>query len=228
MACRKGGREMMNGIKEYPAPWTLHGKGYIFLYRFKKDYVERSGNIPEYLKDSFIGGFGSVMLVDYESSEAGPYGELLFIPGKFRFNGRKLDTISKIYVSTMESVVNGRANWGIPKEKADFSFEKSGDNEEKAIVSVGGKTAAEFTVKSGKLAFPVSTKLLPFPLIQQYEGKNYYTDFFGTGKGHLANLKDIKIDPNLFPDISCCRPIAVIRVDPFEITFPEAKIEDVR
>ena len=130
---------MMNGIKEYPAPWMLHGKGYIFLYRFKKDFVERSGNIPEYLKDSFIGGFGSVMLVDYESSEAGPYGELLFIPGKFRFNGRKLDTISKIYVSTMESVVNGRANWGIPKEKADFSFEKSGDDEEKAIVSVGGK-----------------------------------------------------------------------------------------
>ena len=80
MACRKGGTEMMNGIKEYPAPWTLHGKGYIFLYRFKKDFVERSGNIPEYLKDSFIGGFGSVMLVDYESSEAGPYGNFFSSP----------------------------------------------------------------------------------------------------------------------------------------------------
>ena len=34
-------------------------------------------------------------LVDYAESNAGPYGELLFIPGKFRFGGKKLDTISK-------------------------------------------------------------------------------------------------------------------------------------
>ena len=37
----------------------------------------------------------------------------------------------------------------------------------------------------------------------------------------------MKIDPALFPDVSVCHPIAVIRVDPFNITFPEAKIENV-
>ena len=218
---------MDNSIKSFPAPWDLHGHGYIFIYRFRKGFIEKHGRVPEFLRGSFAGGFGSVMLVDYESSNAGPYGELLFIPGKFRFGGKKLDNISKIYVSTMESVVNGRANWGIPKEKAEFSFEKESGNTEKATVTADGKIAAEFTLKSGRFFFPVSTKLLPFPLVQQHEGKYYFTNFFGKGRGHFAKVKDIKIDPELFPDVSLCRPIAVIRVDPFDITFPEAKIENV-
>ena len=216
---------MENEVRAYPAPWNLRGKGYIFLYKFKKDFVAQNGNVPAFLDGAFAGGFGSVMLVDYEESNAGPYGELLFIPGKFRFRGKKLDTISRIYVSTMESVVNGRANWGIPKEKADFSFEETDGGEEKVTVTVGGKIAAAFTLRSGRLSFPVSTKLLPFPLVQQYEGKHYFTDFFGKGKGHLAKMTDIQIDPALFPDVSVCRPIAVIRVEPFSITFPRAKIE---
>ncbi len=217
---------MENEVKAYPAPWNLRGKGYIFLYKFKKDFVKQSGNVPAFLDGAFAGGFGSVMLVDYEESNAGSYGELLFIPGKFRFGVKKLDTISKIYVSTMESVVNGRANWGIPKEKADFSFEETDSGTEKVTVTAGGKTAAEFTLHSGKFSFPVSTNLLPFPLVQQYERKHYFTDFFGKGTGHFSTITDMKIDPALFPDVSACRPIAVIRVDPFHITFPEAKIEN--
>ena len=216
---------MDNEVKAYPAPWDLRGKGYIFLYKFNKDFVEQNGNIPSFLDGAFAGGFGSVMLVDYEESNAGPYGELLFIPGKFRFGGKKLNTISKIYVSTMESVVNGRENWGIPKEKADFSFEETDGGAEKITITVDGRIASEFTLRSGKLSFPVSTKLLPFPLVQQYEGMHYFTDFFGKGKGHFSKIVDMKIDPALFPDISGCRPIAVIRVETFNITFPEAKIE---
>ena len=218
---------MENEIKAYPAPWDLQGKGYLILYKFKRGFVEQNGCVPKFLAGSFSGGFGSVMLVDYKESNAGPYGELLFIPGKFRFGGKKLDTISKIYVSTMESVVNGRVNWGIPKEQAEFSFEEIDDGTEKATVTVDGKIAAEFTLKSGKFSFPVSTKLLPFPLVQQYNGKHYFTDFFGKGKGRLAKIAGIKINSALFPDVSLCRPIAVIRVDPFQITFPEAKIENI-
>ena len=216
---------MENETKRFPAPWNLRGKGYILLYRFKKEFVMQNGNVPEFLNGGFAGGFGSVMLVDYEESDAGPYGELLFIPGKFRFGGKKLDTISKIYVSTMESVENGRANWGIPKEKATFSFDRIDNKTEKATITVDGRTAAEFTLKSGGPSFPVSTKLLPFPLVQKSEGKLYFTNFFGKGKGRLTKVKGLRIDPALFPDVSLCRPIAVIRVEPFNITFPVARIE---
>lgn len=217
---------MNRQINTYPAPWNLQGKGYIFIYKFKKTFVEKSGNIPDFLKNRFCGGFGSVMLVDYEKSDAGPYGELLFIPGKFHFGRKKLDTISRIYVSTMESVINGRANWGIPKEKADFTFEKSDENTEKATISVNGTTAAEFIIKTGKLSFPVSTKLLPFPLVQKHDGRLYFTNFSGKGKGHLAKVMSLKIDPTLFPDVSVCRPIAAVRVDPFDITFPKAIVSN--
>ena len=216
---------MENSVPAFPAPWNLQGHGYIFLYRFPENFVETYGSVPDFLKGNFAGGFGSVMLVNYESSNAGPYGEWLFIPGKFRFRGKKLDTISKIYVSTMESVVNGRANWGIPKEKADFRFETLSENREAVTVSVDGKTAARFVLRSRSLPFPVNTKLLPFPLVQKQDGRLFYTDFFGKGMGRFAKVEEMAIDPALFPDVSLCRPLAVLKVDPFSITFPKAVIK---
>ncbi len=208
----------------YPAPWTLSGKGYILLYRFTKTFVEENANLPEFLKGCFAGGFGALMLVDYSTSDAGPYGELLFIPGKFKHQGKKLNTISKIYVSTMASVENGRRNWGIPKERADFTFQSTGPHTEKVSIFSGESTIAEFTLESGKLAFPVNTKLFPFPLVQYHEGKYYYTTFQGRGTGKLAKLKGVRINPQLFPDVSGFQPVAAMKVEPFKITFPVATV----
>lgn len=214
---------MENSVERYPAPWNLRGRGYIILYRFKKNFVENSCNVPSFLKDKFVGGFGTMMLVDYSESNAGPYKELLFIPGKFYFNNKKLDIISKIYVSTNESVYNGRQNWGIPKELADFDY---GDN--RIIVSKDNQKILDISVRSNKLAFPVNTKLLPFPLVQEYDNKYFYTNFFGKGIGHFAHIDKININGELFPDISEIRPIVAIKVDPFSITFPEAKVETIK
>lgn len=215
---------MSEDIKSYPAPWNLKGYGYIFIYRLKKDFVNQSGNVPSFLKGKYTGGFASLMIANYQKSNAGPYGELLFIPGKFNFNGKKLNTISKIYVSTSESVVNGRKNWAIPKERADFSFEEISKNTEKIIISLENKTIAEFFIKHNRFKFPVTTKLLPFPLVQQYENRYFFTNFFGKGKGQLAKIKTIKINSELFPDLSKCKPIVGIKVKPFNITFPKAEI----
>lgn len=219
-----GGKKM---TATFSAPWKLKGKGYILIYKFKKEFIQNYGNVPKFLKDKYSGGFGSVMLVDYTESNAGSYGELLFIPGKFKFREKKLDTISKIYVSTMESVDNGRNNWGIPKEQGDFKFEKVDENTEHVSINVGGKLVAEFKFKSGTMVFPVNTKLLPFPLVQEYKDKYYYTSFVGKGLGRFAKTREININPELFPDISLCKPIAVIKVEPFSITFPKAVVEDI-
>lgn len=213
-----------NSVRSVPAPWSLQGHGYILLYRFRKGFVEQQGAVPAFLQGKFAGGFGSVMLVDYASSDAGPYGELLFIPGKFRFGKKRLDTISRIYVSTQASVVNGRANWGIPKEQADFRFEQPDAHTETASVAVNGVTAARFSFRFAGPRFPVSTKLLPFPLVQESAGKHYFTRFSGSGMGQFAKISDLEIGSELFPNVSACRPIAVIRVDPFRITFPKAEI----
>lgn len=77
--------------------------------------------MPGSLRASFVGGYGALMLVDYSESNCGPYRELLLIPGSFRVRDKTLASISRIFVSTTESLASGRRNWGIPKELADFS-----------------------------------------------------------------------------------------------------------
>lgn len=213
-------------MNNYPAPWDLSGYGYILLYRFGTEFANQQG--PDFLKGKAVAGFGSVMLVNYETSNCGPYGELLIIPGKYNYNGEKLHTISRIYVSSQDSVENGRANWGIPKELAKFTFEPLSKGLERVTVTTGASPDStpifEATFKSGIVPFPVNTALLPFPLLQHLEGKAYQTTFKGRGTGRLAEMTDLKINKKRFPDLTGVRPIAIIRVAPFHITFPMAKI----
>ena len=213
-------------MNNYPAPWNLEGYGYILLYRFDTNFANKQA--PDFLKKKAIPGFGSVMLVNYETSNCGPYGELLIIPGKYDHHNDKLHTISKIYVSSQDSVNNGRINWGIPKEHAHFNFETLPGRLEKVTITSSGspdsKPIFEATFKSGRIPFPVNTSLLPFPLVQQYHNKEYRTTFKGKGTGRLATMVDLTINPEMFPGIDSIKPIAVIQVSPFNITFPVAHI----
>ncbi len=76
------------------APWKLTGNGYILLYRFTKAFVAEHGFLADFQKEKFVSSWGAVMLVDYQSSPVGPYHELLFIPGLFSFNKKKVFSIS--------------------------------------------------------------------------------------------------------------------------------------
>ncbi|WP_035355083.1 acetoacetate decarboxylase family protein [Acetobacterium malicum] len=213
-------------MTDYPAPWTLRGYGYILLYRFGTSFANQQA--PEFLTDQAIPGFGSVMLVNYQTSDCGPYGELLVIPGKYQYHQEKKHTISKIYVSSQASVENGRKNWGIPKELAQFNFEPQSDKSEKVTVTNrnNGESSPIFeaSFKTGPIPFPVSTRLLPFPLIQHWDNKAFRTTFSGTGTGRFATMTDLNINENFFPDLGRFKPLAIIKVDPFAITFPAAKI----
>ncbi|GAB3639487.1 acetoacetate decarboxylase family protein [Spirosoma arcticum] len=89
--------------------------------------MRAQGFLAPYQQRAYWGWVGTVMLVDYETSPVGPYQELLFVPGLFRFGDTTSFSIAKIYVSTRASVWNGRQNWGIPKELAHFSFVLNSD-----------------------------------------------------------------------------------------------------
>jgi hypothetical protein len=214
----------MNNI---PAPWNLKGSGYILLYRFPKDFSNQQA--PEFLKGKTVPGFGSMMIVNYDSSDCGPYGELLLISGKYQYRQKKKHTISKIYVSSQSSVDNGRHNWGIPKELANFTFEPVDNQTEKITITKGDGTKAspilEATFSKSWFTFPVSTSLLPFPLVQQLDGKEFQTTFLGKGRGRFAKLTHITINAEQFPDLAHIKPIAIVHVSPFQITFPKAIIE---
>jgi len=48
--------------------------------------------------------------------------------------------------------------------------------------------------------------------------------FKGRGIGRLVTMTDLKINEEMFPDLTGIKPIAVIRVAPFHIMFPVAEI----
>lgn len=179
-------------------PWHLEGSGSIFLFRFEHRPA-------------------LVMLVDYHESPVGPYRELLFLADF---------CIRKIYVSTEESAVNGRANWGIPKEVADFAVERRGRTEH-VHVTLGRRTVADLTVGIGHLPVPVTAALLPRAwrtLVQPWEGRTYMTTLSGRGVVRPARLLKARIEPELFPDLTRGRLLAAVHASRFKLLFPEARV----
>ncbi len=204
-----------------PAPWTLRGEGIILLFRFKKSWVDQAANLPEYLQQKFRGGFGYVMLVDYQESPVGPYKELLFIPGKF--GEEKLQSITTIFVDSEASTLNGRANWAIPKQTADFHWQKE-KGLDRVDVTLNGKPVFQASIRSGGISFPMSTGLLPIRLRQELEDQVLFTQPEGKGWGKLARIQDLEVNPQLFPDIRGIKPLLALKVSPFTLTFPKPSI----
>jgi hypothetical protein len=203
-----------------PAPWTLTGNGIILLYRFSEKWIKENGFLADYQQETFKGIVGSVMLVDYHTSPVGPYRELLFIPGYFKMGGRNTFSISKIYVSSQESVWNGIENWGIPKELADFTIDQPNERTKIFTASLNDQSLFEATVRRGRFSFPFSSSLFPLNITQRLGQDLLLTKPSAKGKAYFANIQDIKIDSSLFPDLSLLRPLAALVVENFEMRFP--------
>ncbi|GAB4126542.1 MAG: hypothetical protein OHK0045_01340 [Raineya sp.] len=208
-----------------PAPWTLQGKGYILLYRFSKEFVERQGFLTNFHKQyEFRGIIGAVMLVDYGSSPVGGYQEILFVPGMFRFAQTTAFNISKIYVSTYESVYNGIKNWGIPKELATFSLEKQSNGFERFEVFRDGKNFFRADLKSFGLPVYVNTAWFPFRFYQPLGEQVLLTKPHGKGWAKFCKAKNIQVNASFFPDISTQKLLAAMLVPHFTMSFPIPQI----
>ena len=210
-------------VLKAPAPWKLKGEGIILIFKFNKDWVENHAHLPKHLVGKFRGGLGYVMLVDYHESPVGPYRELLIIPGKFRKT--KMQAITKIYVDSEASTLNGRKNWGIPKETLPFVWTKE-QGRDIIGIKFGEKEVFSVEITHGGLSFPVSTSLLPIRLCQTLDKVKYYTKPFGSGWGKLAKIKNLAINPDFFPDFSGIKPLMAVKVNPFSIHFPEPTYGD--
>ncbi len=207
-----------------PAPWTLQGQGYILLYRFKRDFLEAQGFLGDFHRGKLRYALGAVMLVDYQDSNVGPYKELLFIPGMFDFAGKKAFSITKIYVSSADSVYNGIENWGIPKELADFKIENTAQGITHWQAAQQGKTFFDIRLKSRSFSFPITTSLLPFTFYHPLRGQTLITKPSGKGKAYWSSVEHLEIDAAFFPDFSQYKPLAALQVQNFVMKFPPAKI----
>jgi hypothetical protein len=116
-------------LQDFPAPWTLKVED-SWILPFSYDsrthcIIQKSQSDRDFARS----GLGTVMIVKYVSSDAGPYDEIIFLtPTSFpKIHGEWIPPyrLPIIYVSTEASLRNGRKNWGIRKELANFTWSKS-------------------------------------------------------------------------------------------------------
>lgn len=221
-------------ILTVPAPWDLTGEGFILVYKFPKEFIQKNGFLADYQKENFEGGFGTVICVNYTSSNVGPYFELLFIPGVINLKKVNLQkirsgfTISKIYVSTQSSVDNGIANWGIPKELADFQWNKVDVHNTEIKVSIGNDVFFEINFRRNALKFPINTAFIPLKIIQKL-GENFLlTKPKAKGWSSFVKLNSLKVNSAFFPPVNQLKPILVTSISKFKMVFPEAIVSETQ
>jgi hypothetical protein len=207
-----------------PAPWTLTGSGFVLLYRFPAGFINQYGQMADYQLNGFKGLIGAVMLVDYKASDVGPYQELLFIPGMFKLANKWAFSISKIYVSTYESLWNGVENWGIPKELADFQISYNG-SETIFETGLNQKTFFKAAINDFGMKFPISTQYLPtVKIVQQWKSGLLQTSPQAKGSVRFCKLMEIKADPLFFPPLDHVKPLLCLSIKDFSMIFPVARI----
>ena len=216
-----------------PAPWELRASGYIFVLKAGSAQFDASPFTPASLRDARTGPFAYVMFVDYAQTPVGPYRELLFIPGAFRYPDRKCFTVTAIYVSSAASVVNGRRNWGLPKELAEFEVEYGigGERVDRVRMSVAGRPAAELTLRHYPFGIPLIGDLVPSGLrtLRQTRDGNRFT-FAPTARApmRVARVLEARIDSERFPAFTPDDVFAAVKLPKVELSFPEAQVEPAR
>ncbi len=211
-----------------PAPWQLTGTGYVMAVRLPERQLDQDCFLDESLRASRLGKIAYVMFVDYQTADCGPYRELLFIPGSCLFSGKRCLTISKIYVSSLSSVVNGARNWGIPKEHCEFDVRYGADGIDRVRAIKHGKVFADLHFTNSGMRLPVHTSLAPArfrTLGQQRNGLTFiYTP---RASGHLrrAALLSAEVDPAHFPDFTRGKHLLTCRISDFCMQFPPAAIQ---
>jgi len=223
---------MLPDVPRCPAPWKLRGSAWIVALKLPPGAPARDAFLPQGLAGQGRGLAAYLMYVDYVQSDCGPYRELLFIPGAFPFgDGRRHLTISRILVSTWDSVVNGRDNWGIPKDRADFEVEQGldGGRADRVRVLSEGRELCELRLATLRFApsLPVPGGLLPArlrTLAQSFRGRTYYYAPAAGGRARPGRLLSWRFDAELFPDLAAAPVLAAFKIESFRMTFPVADV----
>ncbi|HEX4878792.1 MAG TPA: acetoacetate decarboxylase family protein [Limnobacter sp.] len=211
-----------------PAPWQLHGNGLIVLLKNSTERALADPAIDKAMVPHLRSHYAVLMLVNYEQSNVGPYQELLYIPGSALIDGRRHLTISNIWVSSQASVDNGRRNWGIPKQLANFNWQTQPDGGQRVRVEHAGQTLIDLRYHGKGWACPVHTAFVPGfmrTLVQSLDGQRYVYTPSAKGRCKLASIQQLSTPSSLFPNIQASHVIAAFEANHFQMTFPVAQVQ---
>ncbi len=139
----------------YPcAPWTLKGRAVQTLHaintRRVRSLVPSGLAIVEVLPGKTLGG---VYCAKYGVGSSLLYSELIVVCALVRHKMQFGAWISHIYVDHPDSVAGGREIWGLPKELAEFTWEK--DDRDRVRVRQGDRLLCSLDFSLQTLRVPV-------------------------------------------------------------------------
>lgn len=213
--------------KMIAVPWTLTGNGYIMLFKFPKPFILEHGFLAERFLDGLYGNVGAIIFADYLTSNAGPYQELFFIPGKLHYQHHKLYTVSKNFVSDQAGIESSLNNWGIIKDLASFQLTSEGKGLDNIKVTQNGIPVIDITIKTSQsdLTFPLRTFFRPLSMVQHHDGKTFRFNIHGKSSGKFAQILKVDVNPELFPNFAFFKHLAIIKISKFRLKLPIAKIK---
>lgn len=153
----------------YPStPWTLRGYALPTLQLIELEQVRPL--IPSQLEIvSVLPGktLGGVYVSFYDSSSVLQYSELIVVAALVRHAQQWGSWISHIYVDDADSVAGGREIWGLPKELAEFSWEKSNNGYQQCVtVSQRERTLCRLSYNQPGMSLPVPFSFSHFSVIR--------------------------------------------------------------
>ncbi|GAA6620948.1 acetoacetate decarboxylase family protein [Scytonema sp. NUACC26] len=129
----------------YPqAPWILNGYAFLTGHLINIERVRHS--IPKELEIiAVLPGktLGGIYISYYGKGSELEYSELIVVPALVGYQGKVGGWVSHIYVDNPESVAGGREIWVLPKEMAEFNWEKG----ERITVRQGNRTLCTLNYK---------------------------------------------------------------------------------
>ncbi len=104
---------------------------------------------------------------------------------------------------------------------------KGNDSDVVVLTTTDQQPIAHIEFQARGFKFPISTALIPKrlrTLVQDWQGKRFYTAPEAKGQAYLATVKNWSFDPVYFPDLSQTKVISAIKIKDLAMVFPIAEV----
>ncbi len=205
--------------------FRLRGSAFALLYRLPREALLASRAVPDEARDGFRGGTSALLLADYESSDLGPHREVLFVPGRFACEAGSFHSVTRGWVSSGAVAARGLPSWGLRRELAEVTIERSGPVHRVTLSRPDRSPIAAFTLRAGRLGVPVTADLLPAArrtILQRVEGGGLLTTLAGRASLGPARVESVRVFCDDLPDLSRIQPVMAVRLEGLSLALPEA------
>jgi hypothetical protein len=210
------------GIARVQPPWFLRGDAFLVLTISPTETNLADAAISNEMAGIYNNLFNVMVVADYRESPIGPFRELAYIPGRFRFAfDEERMSITRSYATTEAGVLNRRAHWGVPTEFAEIVTKREPSDHEH--FSVGQGKVADFSFECFGPSVPLNGKVIPPALRSFGQLRDDMTLLYTlgiTGTMRAARFIPHSFDASRFPDMTKRQLVVSIKVSDFLAEFP--------